>query len=106
MCLHTIWCVCVCVRLRFGCSLCDDTHTAAFDTAGGSEELERERKEETQGEERRQKLEKKTGGEGTILCLFVANYACLMCICVCVPCVSSFPCENVLLQSHVSVMHM
>lgn len=38
-------CVPACVRVRFGCSLCDDTHTAAFDTARGSEEPGRGRRE-------------------------------------------------------------
>lgn len=61
---------CVCVRLRFGCSLSGDTHTAAFDTAGGSEEVERERerKEKTQGKERRQEKNTRRRDDVVFVC--------------------------------------
>lgn len=96
----------VCVKLRFGCSPCDDTHIAAFDTARGSKELEREKgKGEAQGKERWQEWQKIQGGE-MILCLFLFMH--VWCVYVWEPCVSAFLYDNVCymsLQICVSLMY-
>lgn len=100
--VHCLACVHMHVCLRFGCSLCDDTHTAAFDTAGGSEEQEREKGGDTGVGKNN------TGGGGVIFCVSM-HYACLMCTLVCA-CVNSFPREKVLFQTEHSktcvFMHM
>ncbi len=93
----------MCVRLRFGCSLRDDTHTAAFDTAGGSEEEQKgERKGETQGLERRQEWQNKNMRRRddcvcSLVCMFDVH------ICVCTAC-SIFPCENVRHLININIM--
>lgn len=67
--VHCLACVHMHVCLRFGCSLCDDTHTAAFDTAGGSEEQEREKGGDTGVGKNN------TGGEG-------GNFLCIDALCM------------------------
>lgn len=73
--LVCVLCVCVCDWLRFGWSLCNDTHTAAFDTAWGSKELQKGRVG-VQGKER-WKGRRNTWGGGTILYLSPIMHACI-----------------------------
>lgn len=94
-------------RLRFGCSLCDDTHTAAFDTAGGGEESWRERDREKGGDTggKDDKSGKKNTRRGADF-VFVPNYVC---VCGCLVSIHFLvrTCAlcYVLLQIYVNVMY-